>query len=515
MNQVSMRSRTKNTMFNVGSNFIVLVVKSILMFITRTVFIRCLGSEALGLNGLFTNVLYMLSLAELGVGQAINFSLYKPLASNDRNTISSLMSFYRKVYKIIGILILFVGMLLIPFLKYLINDIDTIKDVYLIYVLYLVNTVSTYFISYKETLIIADQKKYEITWIELVFIILLNLLQIVFLFITKNYIVYLIIQFFTNLLQRIVINIYISKRYKDIDFKTTNKIDNHNLKTIKTNVKAMFFHKVGDYCINGTDNLIISSFINIITVGLYSNYLAIISLINSFVLTIYNGLTASLGNLIATESYDKRYRVFNNMNFIAFLLHGFAFVVLINIFNDFIELWIGNEYQLDFPIVVCILINFYLTGMRVPCSITKSAAGIYDIDKFTPIIQSIINLIVSIVLVKYIGLLGVVIGTIVSSIALPSWQRPVIVYKYVLNKSVKEYFINYFKYATIIIFTSLISLKILTLINISNLILTIIFKVMVVTLLFVALVVVFFRKSVEYKYISNTIGGVIHGKRTS
>lgn len=508
-------SRTKNTFLNISSNFFALVIKTFFMFVTRTVFIYCLGKEALGLNGLFTNVLSMLSLAELGIGQAINFSLYKPLSTNNKDKISSLMSFYRKVYKIIGILVFVIGICLIPFLKFLINDIETIKDVYIIYLLYLLNTGSSYFISYKETLIIADQKKYEIIKIEAIFTVFLNLIQIIVLMLTKNFVFYLVAQFCISFLQRIITNIYITKKYNYIDFKTLKRIDTSDKETIKKNVKAMFFHKIGDYCINGTDNLIISSFISITAVGLYSNYLTIITLLNSFVSTIYNGLTASLGNLIATENYDKRYIVFNKMNFVSFILHGFSFVILINIFNDFITIWIGKDYCLNFSIVLCLLISFYLTGMRVSCSITKTAAGIYDIDKFTPLIQAIINLVVSILFVKKIGLLGVILGTIISSIVLPSWQRPHIVYKYVLNRSSKEYFINYFKYIFVIAFTSILSLTLFNYFKISNLLLFIVIKIIIISIIFFGLITFLFNKKEEYNYIYEMIRGVLHGKRIS
>lgn len=508
-------NRTNNSVLNISSNFIVLIMKTLFTFITRTIFIHCLGKEALGINGLFTNVLSMLSLAELGIGQAINFSLYKPLSVKDKDKVSRLMSFYKKVYRIIGSIVILLGIIMIPFLKYVVKDIGTINNVYVIYILYLLNTGSTYFISYKETLIIADQKKYKLTLIETLFTIALNILQILFLIITKNFIVYLSIQFLVTLIQRIITNVYITSKYSFINFNSKNKIDKEDKATISKNVKAMFFHKIGDYCINGTDNIIISSFINITTVGLYSNYLTIINLINSIVATIYNGLTASLGNLIVTESSDKRYLVFNKMNFISFLLHGYTFVVLINIFNDFITIWAGSDYVLNFNMVLCILISFYLTGMRVPCSITKSAAGLYDIDKFTPIIQAFTNLIVSIVLVKKIGLLGVIIGTIISSIVLPSWQRPYIVYKYVLNRSPKEYFVAYLKYVIIICIASLITLFLFSIISFNNLIVTIIVKTIVVTLVFMLLVFIIFKNKEEYKYIKKIIRSILNARKIS
>mgnify|MGYP002582582604 CR=1 FL=1 len=282
--------------------------------------------------------------------------------------------------------------------------------------------------------------------------------DIIFLIITKNFIIYLIVQFVVLFLQRVITNRYITKKYKNIDFNSKVKLDNEDKTNIVKNVKAMFFHKIGEYCINSTDNLIISAFININTVGFYSNYLTVINLLNTFIMMIYNGITASLGNLIVRESYEKKEQIFKIMNFLAFIIYGYCAVCLINLFNIFINIWIGEKYCLEFPIVLMIIINFYLTGMRVPSGIMKSAAGLFDVDKFTPLIQAIINLIVSIILVQKIGLIGVLIGTFISSIVIPCWQRPYLVYKYVLKKSSKQYFIEYLKNIIIIVISTSISL---------------------------------------------------------
>ena len=430
-----MAARRKNVFFNIGSGLISNIIRCLFTFITRTIFIYCLGKEALGLNGLFTNILTMLSLAELGIGTAISFSLYKPLANNDNKNISALMSFYRKAYKSIGFVILCIGIILLPFLKYIISDINTIENIYWIYLLFLINTVSIYFISYKETLIIADQKKYKLTVIEIIGYIVLNVLQILFLLLTKNYIIYLVIQITVLFFQRIFMNKTISKIYLNIDFNSTEKISDSDSKIIKKNIKAMMFHKVGDVCVNGTDNIIISSCIDLITVGLYSNYLTIINMLNSFTTMIFSNMTSSVGNLLVSESNEKKYTTFKLIDYGNFLVYGYCSVVLLCVFNSFINLWVGESYCLSQEVVLLIVISFYITGRRVSPSIIKQAAGLYDDDKFTPIIQSIVNLFISIVLAKLIGLSGVIIGTIISSIVLPSWQRPYLLYKKVFYKN--------------------------------------------------------------------------------
>jgi len=244
------QSRTKNSMFNVGTGFFNTIAKTIITFITRTVFIKILGEIYLGLNGLLTNILSMLSIAELGIGTAISFSLYKPLADKNHNKINKLMTFYRKAYSAIGVVILICGIILIPFLKFILAENANVEDIYLIYFIYLINTVSTYFISYKEVLIIADQKNYKLTKINFLFDIILNFLQIIALIVLKNFIIYLIVQMIIEIIRRIFINKFISKEYKDISFSTKEKIDDEDKKVLMNNVKAMFLHKIGDYSIN-------------------------------------------------------------------------------------------------------------------------------------------------------------------------------------------------------------------------------------------------------------------------
>lgn len=498
-------SRTKKSFFNVASNFSISITKSILSFVTRTIFIKILGETALGLNGLFSNILSMLSLAELGIGTAINFSLYEPLVNKNIKEINSLMAFYRRVYKLVGLFEIIIGLLLIPFLGVFIKSINEINNVYLIYILYLLNTASTYFIAYKETLINADQKNYMLTKINIFFLVVMNLFQIVILVLFKNYIAYLIIQFIIQLIQMIYTNIFISKQYAYVDFKSNEKLSEKNKRVIKKNVKAMFFHKIGDYCINGTDNLVISSFINLETVGLYSNYLMIINIINSYVATAFNAVTASLGNLIVTESDDRKEEVFRKLNFIAYLLYGTCTVGLISVFSSFITLWIGNKYTLDGITTIVIVLNFYLTGMRIPIQSMKSAAGLFDVDKYTPLIQSFINLVISIVLAQKIGLLGVLLGTLISSIVLPCWQRPYLIYKFVLHKSCKSYFINYIKQCFITFFSAFIVHFILSFIMIENLFFLFLVQGTLSVVVFWLFTYLFYRNSEEFKYLINLI----------
>ncbi len=449
--------RIKNTLNNIAFSIGGTFITSLLGFASRTVFIYFLGATYLGVNGLMTNVLSMLSLAELGVGTAITFSLYKPLAENDIRKINSLMIFYKKAYRIIGFVVFFLGLILMCFLEYIIKDYQAISNVQLIYCLFLFNTSYTYFFSYKRTLMQADQKSYLLVPFTTGFNLLMVAVQIIVLTVYKNYIIYLLIQLVTIFAENIVINRYINKKYTFLEDKSNEKIPKNELAIIAKNVKAQFMHKVGDYAINGTDNIIISAYISITTVGIYSNYALVINTVHTFLMVIFNSTIASFGNLIARETTEKSLQTFKVFNFLSFWIFGWATVCLYNLLNPFILLWIGDSYIIDQTIINIVLLNFYLVGMRVPLSIVKMAAGVYSQDMYVPLIQALVNLAFSIILVQNWGLAGVFMGTLISSITVVSWCRPLVVYKYVFETSVKPYFRQFFYYAFVLVFNVFIT----------------------------------------------------------
>lgn len=493
--------RTRNSIINFLSGVGSTLISNLLTFISRTIFIQILGSSYLGVNGLLTNVLSMLSLAELGIGTAINFSLYKPLAEKDDEKIATLMAFYKKAYQIIGLLVFVVGLVLMIFLDVFIKDPGDVKHIKLIFLIYLVNTSYSYFMTYKVTLLTADQKGYLLTKVNIFFNFITVIAQIIVLIFTRNYILYLLSNMLILFLQRLYINNKITKLYPVLEIKATNKLPKEELAIIIKNVKAMMFHKLGDYCINGTDNIIISTFINISVVGIYSNYNMVITMVNGFIVLFFNSITASMGHLIATESDERKLEIFQIINFIGFWLFGFATIAFYNLLNPFIELWLGKEYVISQHILVIVLLNYYLTGMRVPVHTVKAAAGLYDEDKYTPLIQSVVNLSVSIILVQKWGLAGVFMGTLVSSIVLPCWQRPYIIYKHVFKKSPKEYYTNYLIYFSIVILTTLgISVGLNTYlkeITYISFLIRMVICIIVPNIIFVLL----FAKTVEFQYL--------------
>lgn len=484
------------------------IITTILSFISRTIFINVLGSTLLGLNGLLSNVLFMLSLAELGIGNAIGFSLYKPLAENDVGTVKSLMNFYKKTYFIIGIIVFCIGLVIIPFLPIIIKEIDTIFNIYLIYFLFLLNTSYSYLFSYKRTLIVSDQKNYMITDKIAIFKFITIFFQIIYLSFGNNFIVYLLIQFSFGFFENIYLNNFINKKYPYLKEKDIKPLDEKNKKVTIKNVKALFFHKIGDYCINGTDNIIMSAFISLSVVGIYSNYNLIIRTVNDLLMIIIYGTKASFGNLIATSSKEVVYKKFKTLNFISFWFFGWATICFLFLLNPFIKLWLGEKYLLNMAIIIIVLINYFLTSMRSTLLMVKGSAGVYDEDKYVPLVQSIINLVVSLITVQYIGLIGVFIGTLVSSIY-AFIARPFITFKRIFKTSTIEYFKTFVNYIIVILLNIGLVYFVFMNLRIENIYLLFIVKCIILAIIPNVLIYLLYNKSDEMRDLKNIFKNLI------
>lgn len=436
--------RTKNTINNAMFSFISMIVNTALNFGYRTVLIYTLGVEYLGISAFFANVLMLLSLGELGIGQAISYSLYKPLANNDKEKINTLVNVYRKAYKYIGFSIVIFSFLLMPLLPKLIEVSISNYELNSIFSIYVLISALSYFWGYKRTLIIADQKAYKIVPIVISLQIIDICVRILILWMTSNFVMALVAQLLCRLLENILVNNYIDKEYGYLnrEYQPLRRLE---LKKIIINVKAMMFHKVGDFVVNGTDNIVISVFVGVSMLGMYSNYSMLTTIVFTFGVTLFNAVTATMGNIIAKESINESEEKTELLNYISFWLFGFTSITLYILLPPFIELWLGSELSVSNDIVIALCFNHFITGIRVPLGVVKSAAGIYKQDQYAPIIQGFINLGVSLLLVHYYGLLGVLIGTIVSGLLVPNWYRPYILYKYLFKKTVKSYFIQVIK----------------------------------------------------------------------
>lgn len=437
-----------NLKFGVYSNFLSVFIS----FITRTIFIYTLGEVYLGLNGLFTNILGVLSLADLGIGNAITFSLYKPISENDERKIGQIMSLFGSAYKIIGLCILFMGSLLIPFLHVFVNfskDIDI--NYHLIYILFLLNSVFTYlFFTYKSTVIYASQKGYAATKYEIKYTILTLLLQIFVLSFFKNYYFYLIIPIIMNILKNYKISVIANEMFPILCNKKHDKLEKSEKKEIIRNIYSISMFKISSVIYNSTDDILISSFISTIIVGYYSNYMMVINIVKNFLSIIFNSVTASIGDINVSESDEYKYNIFQKLNTLNFILYSFCFINLYFLINPFIEIWIGRQYILEKSTVMLICLSFLITGLNNVINIYKDACGLFWETRYRALMTAIVNLISSLVLVNFIGISGVLLGTILAYIITIYTIDPVIVFKKVFHRQVKEYYISLIKNLLII-----------------------------------------------------------------
>ncbi|MBD5133163.1 MAG: hypothetical protein HDT38_01635 [Clostridiales bacterium] len=402
-----------------------------------------LTQEYLGLNGTFSNILSMLSLAELGIGTAITYSLYRPLAQHDEEQIAALMRLYRRVYEIIGLVVALLGFALAPFLPILIRDLPDIPHIYLIYLLFVLNSSLSYFFVYKQSLIIADQRQYIVTICNALFNILLCTVRAVFLWITGNYFVYLGLQIGLALVENLTLSYIADRLYPYVNAKPYGKLDPNTKKEIVKNTKGMIIHKASSVVVFSTDNLLISSFVGVVEVGLYSNYLMITQALSSVYLPLFNSLLASIGNLGVTADSRQVLSVFNRLNFVGNWLYGFSAVCLAILMNPFIELWLGADYLFSPAIVGLIALNFYVTGMRQAVGVFCSAEGLYWYGRRKAVVESIINLVASVVLAVPYGIAGIFLGTFISTMTTCFWVEPLILFEHGLRASAKPYFRDY------------------------------------------------------------------------
>lgn len=452
-------SRTYNSIRNIMTGFVGQGISMIVSFVNRIVFVRVLSEAYLGVNGLFTNVLSVLSLAELGISSAITFALYKPLASKDNSKLASLMNFYAKSYRTIGMIVGISGLILMPFLKYIIADPGNItENLYVIYLLFLFNSTITYFYSYKSSLIIADQKNYLVSMISYSTLMIQTILQIAILVFTKNYYLYLICQTVSNLVTNILISRKADKEYPFLEEKNPEKLSKEDKKSLFVNIKALMIVKLSGVLVNSTDNIIITATkgLGLVTSGLASNYILLTSILSSILSQLFNGVTASVGNYNALESDDNKYKMFNIINVLNFWFYGWCTISFIVLGSDIVQLLFGSEYLLTKDIVIIMAVNFYTVGMQNAVWTYKNTMGLYNYGKYMVLCTGILNIVFSLVFVRFMGLFGIYLATFVSRLFTNLWYDPYAVFKHGLNQSFSKYLKKYVYYFIIIVLTTIL-----------------------------------------------------------
>lgn len=496
----------KNIIWGYGNAILTTVLK----FVSRWAFIHTIGITYLGINGLYTNILGVLSLTELGISSAMNYSLYKPVAENDIEKIKSIMRVYKNAYRIIALIVSVLGLLLVPFLHYLIKDAKGLSNDELIfyYILFLFNTVTSYFVSYKYSLNNAEQKGYITNNINAVTTIVTTIIQIVILFVFKSFTFYLVIQIVIQLMGKIVATVYLNKAYPFLKDKNVEKLDKKTKKSLFVNIKSLMIHKLGQVAVNQTDNIIISSFISVNTVGMISNYTLVTSTVDTFLSLIFNNIVGSLGNLCATTDKEYQYKIYKIYDFVDFWLYGFSAIAYASLIQPFTVLMWGEEFVVDFKVVLLIIMNTYMVGQRIPLNNMKAASGIFSQDRYLPTIQAVLNLVISIILAKRIGLIGVYIGTIISGI-IPTFIRPLLVYKPLFDKKTGDFYLTFFKHLFVLLVIGfanyVVTNRVMSDLNLFSFIVSII----ITGVLPNVLITLIYFKTDEFKYVKNMIINIV------
>ena len=385
------------------------------------------------------------------------------------------------------------------FLKFFIKNQSQVDNLNLIYLLFLLNTVLSYFFAYKRSIIIADQKSFLDSQNLLIKTIIQTILQVLILIFTKNYILFLVIQIACTFFSNIFISRKANKLYPYL-IKNTECLTKKQKRKIYKDVYAMTAHRVGGVVVDGTDNLLISAFVSLSSVGIYSNYVLIKSSIDQLLSQLFTAITASVGNLNAVSTSDKSYKVYQSIFFLNVWIYGFCSIVFLVCINQFITLWIGKEYLLAEGIVLLITINFFLIGIRKSTVMFKDTQGLFWNDRYKPYAEAIVNLIASIVFLKIFGFIGVLLGTLVSTITTCFWIEPYVLYKYSFKKPLSNYFKKFLIYTVIIVIIGFFIYHICNVITITG-ILGLVIKLLLCAVIFNGMYLLIFFKSPQFKYL--------------
>lgn len=456
---VKSTGRSKNLLRNVTVSWITQIIVLTVSFANRTIYIQLLGAEYLGIDGLFSSILNVFSLAELGIGSAIIYNLYKPIACGDTEKARQYLTFYSKAYTTIIIVIGSVGMVLLPFLNYIVRT-DSLKvsiNIYGVYLLFLANTISSYFLAHRQATLVINQQQSTVSAVQMSVKILALTIESVVLLISKNYYLFLAVKVVCNYIQSLIIDFFARKKYPELSQKSSVQLSKTEISTIKKNVWALFIRRVGSVVLVSTDNIIINSYISTGMVGIYSNYTLIVTSIQMITTQMFTAMTATVGNYVASKSKKEVEQLFETYTYTIFLVYGFCSICLYTLTNRFILLLWGESYLLSETTLFIIVINYFLYGFQVAINNFRDTTGLFVQGKYRALFSATVNVVLSLLLVRYFGVSGVILGTVLSRITVSTWYDPYIMYKHYFEKHAFKYFLRLALYTCIIILACFVS----------------------------------------------------------
>lgn len=506
------RSRTEYSAMNTSVAVFARISAILMGFLTRVVFTKSLNESYVGVNGLFTDILNILSLTELGAGTAITYALYQPIAKNDIVKQQQLMQLFRFFYRGTACCVAVIGLLLLPFLDILMKNCPNVEHLTWIYLMYLANSVLSYLFVYKRTLIEAHQKNYIVLLYQTGFLLLQDVMQIVVLIFTQNFMLFL----FLGMLCTVLTNIFLSRKadklYPFLREKPKQALPVEERNDILKNIRAMMMHKLGFVAINNTDNLIISAFAGVVSVGIYSNYYLLIGSVRQVLDQIFQGITASIGNLGVTNRQEKMKDVYQTTFFIAQWLYGFSAICLYELLNPFVKLSFGDNYLFSSEIVWILCLNFWVAGIRKATLTFRDSLGLFWYDRYKSLLEAVGNLFFSILLVKYWGVFGVFFGTFLSALLTSVWVEPFVLLRKGLQTKVSPFFMRFGIYTIGFAFSWIVTDAICNLVE-GNIWVQIIGKLWICFLVPNVLWIFFYHRTREWQMVLQRLKNILALKR--
>jgi len=505
--------RTMNSLRNSTVEVICQMLVAIMAFICRTVFIKTMSIEYLGINSLFVNILSVLSLADFGVEVAVTYRLYQSIAENNEKLTRALMRFLRNAFRITAAVVIALGLLCLPFLDAFIKHDPNISNLSLIFLLYLFGYAEKYLISFRRPLVVADQKKYIDTLYSTFFLLIQNMIQIMILIFTHNFILYLIAWVLCTLLNNIALSIKAKKMYPYLKDREAAQLDPQEKKALFKMLPPLIYRSASGIVISNTTNIFISAFLGLASVALYSNYYTLTSIVNQFVYLILKGPVASFGNLNVSHDKHKLRSIFEQYQLITFWLYGFSVVCFWTLIDPFVVLWIGKPYLIERTITAVMLLNFYLLGFRHVINAIKDSMGLFVYFKYKPIWEGAISIAAALILVKPLGLVGILLGTTAGQIATLTVD-PYILYKYSLKAKVANYYKKFILYIATVAFSCVVCEYLCSLINLVNPIFDFAMAFLITMIMPNVIFAVFYYKTNEFKSLEEKIFNILRKIKT-
>lgn len=431
-------SRLQNSIYNTIWALIGNLSIALFGIVSRSIFVNILGDELMGVNSLFADVLTLFSFVDMGFGTAITFALYKPIAENNVVEIKAVLRFLQRIFNIMAIAIVLIGICFFPYLGSLKTEIP-LKDLRVYYIIFMFNNVIGYLWTYRVTYVTAKQEARKITVFDMVFSLATTMLQIAVVLLGESFLLYLLMNSILLVIKKVVINIYIAHRYPDSNIHDAAQLEKTKKRCIWIKAKSLAVHKIANLSISQTDSLIVSYMISVKEWGFVSNYLMLKNTISGIASQIYSAILPSMGDLVARESKEKQLSTFYVYDFLNFWMYAFCFVALATLSSPFVSMVFGASRVLNRLTVFVFFLSFFITGLRDPVSILREANGAYEEDQIYTVVSAIVNLVTSVIFVKAIGLPGVFLGTLCST-AVVLIARPIILFNHRYRTSSKHYF---------------------------------------------------------------------------